>query len=87
MSCSKGMRGGCYALCGHRAKVQDYRDERMRQYEDLIESTGGYETEIEERLRDQPLITFKDYLIQTKRGEKRWSRASKRVDRSRGGSS
>lgn len=48
MPCSKKMLG-CYALCGQRLKIQDYRDERQRQVDELMESTGGYETEIQER--------------------------------------
>lgn len=73
MPCRKGMVG-CAVLCGHRLKVHDYRDERLRQVEELIESTGGYDTEIEDRLRElaeqgRPLIDFKTYLIQTKREE------------------
>ena len=80
MPCSKGMKN-CYLMCGHRLFVQDYRAERLRQEEAMIESTGGYPEEAADFLRDNPMLTFKDYLIQTKRGEKRWRR-SRRGSRS-----
>jgi len=71
MPCAKGM-GGCATLCGHRRLVQDYRAERERQWSALIELTGGYDTEIAERLRElreqgRPLIDYKTWLIQSKR--------------------
>lgn len=73
MPCSKGMLG-CSMLCGHRLKVDDYRAERLRQVEELVEATGGYETEMADRIRELdeagcPVITFKRYLIQTRRTE------------------
>jgi len=52
--------------------VEDYRAERERQWSNLIELTGGYDTEIADRLRElrdqgTPLITYKDWLVQSKR--------------------
>jgi hypothetical protein len=52
--------------------VEDYRAERARQWSNLIELTGGYDTEIADRLRElrdqgTPLITYKDWLVQSKR--------------------
>lgn len=71
MPCAKGM-GGCATLCGHRRLIQDYRAERERQWSELIELTGGYDTEIADRLRElreqgTPLIDYKTWLIQSKR--------------------
>lgn len=71
MPCSKGMRS-CVATCGHRALVEGYRNERRRQWSELIEFTGGYDTEIADRLRElqekgTPLIDYKTWLKQSAR--------------------
>ena len=71
MPCSKGMRS-CAALCGHRSLVEGYRDERRRQWSELIEFTKGYSTEIADRLVElrengTPLIDYKTWLIQNAR--------------------
>jgi len=71
MPCSKGMRS-CAALCGHRALVEGYRDERRRQWSELIEFTKGYDTEVTERLVElrengTPLIDYKTWLKQNAR--------------------
>lgn len=71
MPCSKGMNS-CATLCGHRQLVEGYRAERERQWSQLIELTGGYDTEIADRLRElreqgTPLIDYKTWLVQSKR--------------------
>lgn len=71
MPCSKGMRS-CAAACGHRALVESYRAERDRQWSELIEFTGGYDTEIADRLRElqengTPLVDYKTWLKQNAR--------------------
>jgi len=68
MPCSPGMKD-CKASCGHRETVMDYLRERMRLEEVAEEVSLGYATELAEHLRDNPLPTFKDYLIEHRRPE------------------
>lgn len=62
---------GCPAgpTCGHRRIVDDYRRERQRQETAMENATLGYAAEQVDYLRDNPLVTFKQTLIQTKRSE------------------
>lgn len=56
----------CVASCAHRRKVQEYRVERVRQEMVADSVSGGHETEYLEYLeRHGPLITFKQWLIDT----------------------
>jgi hypothetical protein len=59
----------CKATCGHRESVRDYLRERMRLEEAAEEASLGYATELAEHLRDNPLPTFRDYLINHRRPE------------------
>jgi hypothetical protein len=62
MPCTPRMTG-CKAACLHRAKVQAYREERIRQEDEARELANGWDTEEQEYLADHPLITYKEYLI------------------------
>lgn len=68
MPCSPGMTA-CKATCKHRDFVRGYQQERERQLSHAEETTLGYKTEFEEAVRDNPLITFKDWLKQTRQPE------------------
>lgn len=62
MPCAPRM-AGCKASCLHRALVQSYKDERIRQ-EDVAEQLSlGYQTEFREYIASHPLITFKEWLV------------------------
>jgi len=54
----------CRAACGHRAFVRHYQAERHRQELVAEHASIGYETEYAAFVADQPLVTFKDWLIQ-----------------------
>jgi hypothetical protein len=53
----------CKTNCLHRAIVREYRDARDA-YEATVENVAlGYATEMEEYRRENPGITFKQWLI------------------------
>lgn len=60
---------GCPAVCGHRAIVTAYREERQRQEQAAEDASKGYAAEYADRVREHPLITFKQWLTHTKRRE------------------
>lgn len=66
MPCSPGMTA-CKADCGHRDSVQNYQRERERQVSHAEEVSKGYATEYAEFVRDNPLVTFHQWLKQSKR--------------------
>lgn len=66
MPCSPGM-AACHRLCGHRSKVRDYRAERSRQLEVAERVTANYATEYAEYVEAHPIVTFKQWLLQTRR--------------------
>jgi len=45
----------------------DYRQERQRVEQAAVESSNGYATELADYLDRQPLPTFKDWLLGSKR--------------------
>lgn len=49
----------------HASLVQDYVQERQRQEMDLEERSMGYAAEAAILAEDNPLITFKDWLVQS----------------------
>lgn len=69
--CQKALRG-CDSRCGHWQIVNSYRQEYQREYDQLVEESGGYATEIADNMRcrreaGKPLPQFKDWLIGLKR--------------------
>lgn len=58
---------GCAATCGHYAIVSDYRFERLRQESVADDAGNGYRTEYEQYVATNPLITFKKWLIGSRR--------------------
>lgn len=64
--CTPKMKG-CKTMCGHRLIVDTYRQERERQESVAEEVTLGYAREYGEYVRDNPLLTFKNYLIGMRR--------------------
>ncbi|KQY58350.1 hypothetical protein ASD11_01395 [Aeromicrobium sp. Root495] len=56
----------CKADCLHRRRVRDYQEERIRQEDLARETANGWETEYREYLEEHPLITFHEWLKQTK---------------------
>lgn len=63
--CSPGM-AACASTCGHYQRVKSYREERERQVIRAENQSLGYSTELADWLRDNPLPTFKEFLIQTR---------------------
>jgi len=66
MACPPGMRG-CAATCGHRMFVEGYRQERKRMEIAGENASLGYAEELRDWLEANPIPTFKDWLIQSKR--------------------
>lgn len=66
MPCSPQM-SKCKASCLHRALVGDYVLTRHAQQEAANAAGYGHETEYQEYLESHPLITFKEWLIGSKR--------------------
>lgn len=65
MACPPGMRG-CAATCGHRLFVDGYRQERQRAEIAGENASLGYAEELRDWIADNPMPTFKDWLIQSK---------------------
>jgi hypothetical protein len=68
MPCSPRMTR-CKAECLHRKRVRSYQEERIRQEDTARELANGWDTEYREYLADHPLITFHEWLKQTKNPE------------------
>jgi hypothetical protein len=68
MTCNKNLRCSRGPLCGHRAIVDAYRDERLRQEIVAENATLGYPSEYADWLRDCPLITFHQWLKGNRHG-------------------
>ena len=66
MSCARRLRCPSGPLCGHRAIVEAYRQERQRQEALADDQSLGYATELAEWVRDHPLITFHQWLKGTR---------------------
>jgi hypothetical protein len=66
MSCSARL-ARCSVGCQHRQFVVDYRRERQRSEQAAVESSNGYATELADYLDHEPLPTFKDWLVASKR--------------------
>jgi hypothetical protein len=66
MSCSARL-ARCSVDCQHRQFVMDYRQERQRREQTAIESSNGYATELADYLDHEPLPTFKDWLVASRR--------------------
>lgn len=54
---------GCRFDCGHRALVDAYRSERIRQEDEAEAVSNGWATEYAEYVAEHPLITFKEWLL------------------------
>lgn len=63
--CTPRMKG-CSSRCLHFLHVLAYRQERERQEEIAEQASNGYAIEHGEYVKEHPLLTFKDYLQQTK---------------------
>jgi len=66
MSCSARL-ARCSVDCQHRQFVMDYRRERQRVEQAAVEASHGYGTELADYLDREPLPTFKDWLLGSKR--------------------
>jgi hypothetical protein len=66
MTCSPRL-SRCSVACGHWQFVTDYRRERHRSEQVALDATNGYPTELADYLNAQPLPTFKDWLVGTRR--------------------
>jgi hypothetical protein len=66
MSCSVRM-ARCPVGCRHRQFVMDYRQERQRREQTAVESSNGYATELADYLDQEPLPTFKGWLVASRR--------------------
>ncbi len=60
----------CKASCLHRDAVLAYRLERQHQEDTADAVSNGWETERREWLERNPLITFKDWLIGSRRSRR-----------------
>lgn len=67
MPCAPRM-SACKRTCLHRQRVQEYTAARLAAEEAREAVTRGWATEMAEH---QPIITFKDWLIQTAKGDER----------------
>ena len=56
------VRGHVQCSVHHAELVQDYTDERRRQYELAMEISAGYDTEFADYVAEHPLVTFRDWL-------------------------
>jgi hypothetical protein len=66
VSCSRRL-ARCTVACGHWQFVTDYRQERQRSEQVALEAANGYPSELADYLDRQPLPTFKDWLLRTRR--------------------
>jgi hypothetical protein len=71
MSCSPRLTR-CSVDCRHRQFVMDYRQERHRTQQAAVEASNGYEAEPADYLEAQPLPTFRDWLVGSKRPVEGW---------------
>ncbi len=67
MPCPPRM-AGCRVGCLHRALVDAYRLERIRQEDEADAAAVGYATEYAEYVAENPLVTFKDWLLGSRTG-------------------
>jgi hypothetical protein len=63
--CSTGM-ARCHRACRHRAFVGEYRAARENDVQRAEEASNGWATEYQEYVRDNPLLTFHEWLKRMK---------------------